>query len=114
AAAAQQSVEAAGRVMAKGVHFTAFAEGTRSRDGRMLPFKKGPFFLAMATGAPVVPVSIHGTESFLRKGSMRIHPGTAEVIFHQAIDPGSFTTREELMAAVRTAIASGLPEWMRT
>jgi len=114
AADAQKSVEAAGRVLAKGVHFTAFAEGTRSRDGRMLPFKKGPFFLAMATGAPVVPVSIHGTEGFLRKGSLRICPGTAEIVFHPAIDPASFATREELMATVRTAIASGLPEWMRT
>ncbi len=114
AADAQKSVEAAGRALAKGVHFTAFAEGTRSRDGRMLPFKKGPFYLAMATGAPVVPVSIHGTEGFLRKGSLRIYPGTAEVIFHPAVEPASFATREELMQTVRAMIASGLPEWMRT
>jgi 1-acyl-sn-glycerol-3-phosphate acyltransferase len=80
----------------------------------MLPFKKGPFFLAMASGAPIIPVSIYGTESFLRKGSLRMHPGTAEIIFHPPINPGDFSTREELMQAVRDAIASGLPEWMRT
>ena len=102
------------RVLAKGVHITTFVEGTRSPDGRMLPFKKGPFFLAMAAGAPCIPVSIHGTETILRKGSLRIHPGTAHVIFHPPIDPADFATRDDLMQAVRAAIASGLPEWMRT
>jgi 1-acyl-sn-glycerol-3-phosphate acyltransferase len=111
---AQQSVEAASRVLAKGVHMTTFVEGTRSPDGRMLPFKKGPFFLAMSSGAPCIPVSISGTESIQRKGSLRIHPGMAHVIFHSPIDPAAFATREELMQAVRVAIASGLPEWMRT
>ena len=111
---AQQSVEAASRVLAKGVHMTTFVEGTRSPDGRMLPFKKGPFFLAMGSGAPCIPVSISGTETIQAKGSLRIHPGTAHVVFHPPIDPTAFATREELMQAVRTAIASGLPEWMRT
>jgi 1-acyl-sn-glycerol-3-phosphate acyltransferase len=112
-AAAQESVTAARRVLAKGVHMTTFVEGTRSPDGRMLPFKKGPFFLAMGSGAPCIPVSIHGTESILGKGSLRMHPGMAHVVFHPPIDPAGFATREELMQAVRVAIASGLPEWMR-
>jgi hypothetical protein len=43
-----------------------------------------------------------------------MHPGTAQVIFHPPIDPAAFATREELTQAVRTAIASGLPDWMRT
>ncbi len=77
-------------MLAKGVHITTFVEGTRSPDGRMLPFKKGPFFLAMAAGAPCVPVSIHGTETILRKGSLRMHPGTAHVTFHPPIDPAAF------------------------
>jgi 1-acyl-sn-glycerol-3-phosphate acyltransferase len=110
---AQNSVEAARRVLAKGVHMTTFVEGTRSPDGRMLPFKKGPFFLAMLSGAPCIPVSISGTETILGKGSMRIKPGVARIVFHPPIDPAGFATREELMRAVRAAIASGLPEWMR-
>ncbi|MGO8757055.1 MAG: lysophospholipid acyltransferase family protein [Terracidiphilus sp.] len=110
---AQRSVEAAQRVLAKGVHITTFVEGTRSPDGRMLPFKKGPFYLAMNAGAPCIPVSIYGTETILRKGSLRIHPGDANVIFHEPIDPTKFASRDELMLAVRVAIASGLPEWMR-
>jgi len=111
---AQRSVAEAQRVLAKGIHITTFVEGTRSPDGRMLLFKKGPFFLAMAAGAPCIPVSIYGTEAILRKGSQRIHPGQAHVIFHDPVEPAVFATRDELMRAVRVAIASGLPEWMRT
>jgi 1-acyl-sn-glycerol-3-phosphate acyltransferase len=79
----------------------------------MLPFKKGPFYLAMQAGAPCIPVSIYGTETMMAKGSMRIHPGTAHIIFHSPVHPSDFSTREELLQAVRTAIAAGLPEWMR-
>lgn len=111
---AQESVAEARRVLAKGVHITAFVEGTRSTDGRMLPFKKGPFYLALEAGAPCVPVSIWGTEKMMSKGSVLIRPGTAHVIFHAPLNPADFETREDLMAAVRTAIASALPEWMRT
>ena len=113
-AEAQLAVGEAQRVLASGLHITTFVEGMRSPDGRMLPFKKGPFFLAKASGAPCIPVSIYGTETMLRKGSQRIHPGVAHVIFHDPVDPAAFATREELTQAVRAAIASGLPEWMRT
>ena len=111
---AQESIASARRVLGKGVHITTFVEGTRSKDGRLLPFKKGPFYLAKETGAPCIPVSIWGTEKMMSKGSLRIHPGIAHVIFHAPINPGDFTTREDLLDAVRVAIASGLPEWMRT
>jgi 1-acyl-sn-glycerol-3-phosphate acyltransferase len=111
---AQVSIADARRVLAMGVHITTFVEGTRSRDGRMLPFKKGPFYLAKETGAPCIPVSIWGTETMMSKGSARIHPGTAHITFHAPLNPADFETREDLMAAVRAAIASGLPEWMRT
>jgi 1-acyl-sn-glycerol-3-phosphate acyltransferase len=110
---AQEGVASARRVLEKGIHLTTFVEGTRSPDGRMLPFKKGPFYLAMETGAPCVPVSIHGTETMMAKGSLRIRPGTAHIAFHAPLQPRDFATREDLMGAVREAIASGLPEWMR-
>ena len=110
---AQESIAAARRVLAKGVHITTFVEGTRSKDGRLLPFKKGPFYLAMETGAPCIPVSIWGTETMMSKGSLRIRPGIAHITFHAPINPGDYETREDLMTAVREAIASGLPEWMR-
>lgn len=112
-AGAQESVAAARRVLEKGIHITTFVEGTRSLDGRLLPFKKGPFYLAMQTGAPCIPISLYGTETLMSKGSVRVKPGTAHLVFHAPIDPRSFETREDLMQAVRNAIASGLPEWMR-
>jgi 1-acyl-sn-glycerol-3-phosphate acyltransferase len=114
AADAKESVAVAQRVLAKGVHITTFVEGTRSPDGRMLPFKKGPFYLAMQTGAPCIPVSIWGTETMMAKGSLRIRPGTAHIAFHAPLYPSNFATREDLLEAVRTAIASSLPEWMRS
>lgn len=110
---ARQAVAEAQRVLAGGLHITVFVEGRRSLDGRMLPFKKGPFYLAKDSGAPVVPVSIHGTEEVIPWGSSRIHPGTAHVVFHPPIDPAAYATRNELSEAVRAAIADGLPEWMR-
>ena len=110
---AQESVNAAQRLLEKGVHITTFVEGTRSRDGRLLPFKKGPFYLAMQAGAPCIPVSIYGTETLMSKGSFGIKPGTAHFVFHAPLYPRDFVTREDLMEAVHAAIASGLPEWMR-
>lgn len=111
---AVESVDAAARVLASGVHVLSFVEGTRSRTGRLQPFKKGPFFLAMSSGVPVIPVSIYGTEAMMRKGSLKIYPGTAHVVFHPQLQPRDYASREDLMAAVRESIASGLPEWMRT
>jgi len=114
AAIAQQSVNAAHRLIDKGVHITTFVEGKRSQDGRLLPFKKGPFYLAMQTGAPCIPVSIYGTEALMSKGSFGIKPGTVHFVFHAPIYPRDFETREDLMEAVRASIAAGLPEWMRS
>jgi 1-acyl-sn-glycerol-3-phosphate acyltransferase len=114
AASAQESVAAATRLVKKGVHIMTFVEGTRSKDGRMLPFKKGPFYLAFESGALCIPVSIYGTETLMAKGSFAIKPGKANLLFHPPIDPRDFATREDLLHAVRESIASGLPEWMRT
>jgi 1-acyl-sn-glycerol-3-phosphate acyltransferase len=111
---AKLSVENGRRVLESGLHVTTFVEGTRSRDGRLLPFKKGPFYLAMETGTPVVPISIWGTESMMKKGSMRITPGTAHVAFNAPLWPRDYATREELMDAVRRSMAASLPEWMRS
>lgn len=110
---AVESMHVAARVLASGVHVLSFAEGTRSRDGRLQPFKKGPFYLAMHAGSPIIPVSIAGTEGMMKKGSFRISPGTAHVVFHAPLLPHDYATREELMLAVRNAIARGLPAWMR-
>jgi 1-acyl-sn-glycerol-3-phosphate acyltransferase len=113
AASARESVAAATRVIEHGVHIMTFVEGTRSMDGRLLPFKKGPFYLAFESGAPCIPVSIYGTEQLMAKGSFAIKRGSAHIVFHPPVYPRDFATREELLQAVRSSIASGLPEWMR-
>jgi 1-acyl-sn-glycerol-3-phosphate acyltransferase len=109
---ARESVQAANKVLASGVNISTFPEGTRSRTGRLLPFKKGPFYLAMESGAPIIPISIWGSEHMMTKGSLRIIPGTAHLTFHPAVYPRQFATREQLAAAVRDAITSALPQSM--
>jgi 1-acyl-sn-glycerol-3-phosphate acyltransferase len=109
---ARESVQAASKVLASGVNVSTFPEGTRSRTGRLLPFKKGAFYLAMESGAPVIPVSIWGSEQMMTKGSLRIKPGTAHLTFHPPVYPQQFATREQLTTAVRAAITAGLPQWM--
>jgi len=111
--AAQASVAAAVKALGKGLNIMVYPEGTRSRDGRLQAFKKGPFYLAMETQAPVVPIAISGTESMMRKGSVAITPGVARVRMLPAIEPAQFDTREDLLRAVRSAIAEALPEEMR-
>ena len=107
--AAQASVLAAGEALRSGLNILVFPEGTRSKDGRLLTFKKGPFFLAMENGAPVVPVAVSGTERMMHKGSVAIAPGVARVQVLPPIEPSEFETREELLRAVREAIAEALP-----
>jgi 1-acyl-sn-glycerol-3-phosphate acyltransferase len=105
---AMASSAAAQRALEQGSCLVIFPEGTRSRDGSLLPFKKGPFFLAMESGAPVVPVSIEGTTRLLPKGSVSLKSGTVTITFHAPIHPSAYASKEELMEAVRGAIASGL------
>lgn len=110
---AQASVKAAAEALGSGLHIMVFPEGTRSKDGRLSAFKKGPFFLAQQTLAPIVPIALSGTQTMMRKGSLAITPGAARVRMLPAIEPASFATREETLRAVRQAIAEALPEEMK-
>ncbi len=111
--AAQKTVGAAAEALSSGLHILVFPEGTRSRDARLATFKKGPFFLAQQTGAPIVPIAIAGTEHMMRKGSIAIEPGRATVQLLPAIEPANYTSREALMAAVHASIANALPAHMK-
>lgn len=103
------AVKAAGEVIRQGINMTIYVEGKRSFDGKMLPLKKGPFYLAMECGVPVVPVTIVGSHHLMPKARFRISPGTVKVVFHDPIEPRDFVSRECLMEKVRSTINQALP-----
>ena len=103
------AVRAAAEVIRQGVNMTIYVEGKRSFDGKLLPFKKGPFYLAMECGVPVVPVTIIGTHDVMPKKQFRIHPGRVRVVFHEPIEPKDFGSREQLMKRVWETINASLP-----
>jgi 1-acyl-sn-glycerol-3-phosphate acyltransferase len=81
-----------------------FPEGTRSRDGRLGEFKKGPFHLAAEAGVPVVPVAIQGTRELMPQGSLRIYSGDVRVRFGPPIPVTPDTTPATLAPQVRAAL----------
>lgn len=108
-----EAVRTAKVVVEQGINMTIYVEGKRSFDGKLLPFKKGPFYLAMECGVPIVPMTILGTHYAMPKGRFAIKPGLVKVIFHPPIPPEDFGSRESLMERVRAVIESGLPEEFR-
>ncbi|PKN47931.1 MAG: 1-acyl-sn-glycerol-3-phosphate acyltransferase [Deltaproteobacteria bacterium HGW-Deltaproteobacteria-17] len=107
---AMQSIEQAAQMVRDGKNLLVFPEGTRSGRPRMGPFKKGVFHLALAAGAPIVPVSIAHSWKIMPRGSLKLNPVSVQVRFHPAIDTTAYDTQTmpELMERVRAALASGL------
>lgn len=105
-----KSLKNAARKIKSGVSVLIFPEGTRSRDGKIRPFKKGGFIMAIDSGAPIVPIVISGTRSIMTKGSIKINPGKVSVVVHQPIQTSVYTreTKEALMERVRRIIRDGL------
>jgi len=105
------AVDRAAKTLASGRSFIIFPEGTRSRTGELLPFKKGGFVMALQAQVPVVPVAVSGSSAALRRGSMIIRAATIRVEFAPPIPTTGmdFTDRATLVLAVREAIESRLP-----
>ncbi len=103
------AVREASKVLQQGISMSIFVEGKRSFDGKLLPFKKGPFYLAIQNNVPVVPVTIVGAHHVMPKRRFAIKPGTVHIIFHDPIEPKDFGSRDELMEKVREVIDTGLP-----
>ncbi|MGV3623074.1 MAG: lysophospholipid acyltransferase family protein [Archangium sp.] len=97
---ALKSLEEAGERIRGGISIVMFAEGTRSEDRRILPFKKGPFALALHAKVPVVPVAIEGSALVMPKNSWNIKPGVVKVSIGKPIDVNQFG--EDRMALIRT------------
>ena len=103
---AARSIREGIRRLPPGVSVLFFAEGTRSPDGAIQPFKKGGFTTAVESGFPILPVTVNGSRKILPKGSLAFTPGSIEVVVGDPIDTHGVThdTIGDLMAAARSRI----------
>jgi 1-acyl-sn-glycerol-3-phosphate acyltransferase len=102
------AIERAAAALREGNSFLIFPEGTRSRTGELLPFKKGGFIMALQGQAPIVPVAISGARDAMHKGSLIIHPIRIFVTFGQPIETAGLglEDRDALILRARNAVAS--------
>ena len=103
-ARAVAALQQAGRIVRGGTSLIVFPEGTRSRDGRVQPFKKGPFVVAMEAGVPVVPVAIAGAAALNPKGLLSVRPGPVRVAVGAPLTPADFPDKSALLGEVRHRI----------
>jgi 1-acyl-sn-glycerol-3-phosphate acyltransferase len=106
-ARALASLEQAGRRIRSGATILAYPEGTRSPDGRIMPFKKGPFVLALNAGVPIVPVAIEGSGKVSGKtGVWKLRPAQVRMKVGQPIDIAAYGAddRDKLLHDVRAAV----------
>ena len=110
--AAVESARIATEKLRQGKSYAIYPEGTRSRDGRLLPFKKGAFMMAIEAGVPVVPISISGSTKIMPKGEIKIFPSTIYITVHEPISTAGYTRENiaELMRTTRAKIVSALSE----
>lgn len=101
---ALRSLQEAARRIREGQCVTAFPEGTRTRTGDVLPFKKGVFLLAREAGVPLVPLGILGGGAILPPGTWRVAPGGYTIRVGRPIDPSAFADPGALRDAARAAI----------
>jgi len=103
-----ESINRGMKRLPKGTCIMVFAEGTRSPDGKIHPFKKGGFVLAIDYGLPILPITINGSRKVLPKGSVVFTSGEIEVIVGDPIDTKDYTRESlpELMERTRQVIVS--------
>ena len=106
-----ETVQAATERIRSGVSFGVFAEGTRALPGKLLPFKKGAFYMAVEAGVPIVPVAIKNTDRLMGKGTGEARPGTIEMVLLPPLKTNGLSTDEDverLIEKVHTCISEEL------
>lgn len=109
ASGGKRSIDEASRMMKeKDYSFLIFPEGTRSRTGRLQPFKRGGFFLAVGAQRPIIPITIRGTFELMPKGRLFPRRGQIGIIFHPPVETSGRTVDDipALLEEVRRAISS--------
>jgi 1-acyl-sn-glycerol-3-phosphate acyltransferase len=106
------AIERAAAALREGASFMIYPEGTRSRTGELLPFKKGGFIMAIKAGAPVVPVAIDGARAAMKKGSPVIWPVTVRLRFGPSVETAGMTMddRDDLVEEVRGRVQTMLKD----
>jgi len=92
---AYRSMLRAAEVVRQGTSVIIFPEGTRSPDGKLQPFKKGVFLIALKSQAPILPITIQGTSRIMRKGDWRAHPGEVKIQIDPPIDTAGTPNEKE-------------------
>lgn len=105
---ARESIRIAAQRVRNGASLVVFPEGTRSANGELLPFKKGPFYLIQAAQVPALPMAIIGTTHVLKKNGVLVRPADVEVRVGEPLycEGSSAQARETLCRQVREAIGS--------
>lgn len=106
------AIDRAAEALREGNSFLIFPEGTRSRSGQLLPFKKGGFIMALKAQVPIVPVAITGTRAAMRTGSFVIQPVTVVVRFGPPVETAGMVMdeRDALASTVRARVQQLLAE----
>ncbi len=104
------SLETAARTIRNGTSVMIFPEGTRSRDGSLLPFKKGGFVLAVDAGVPIVPVILKGTGDIMPKGKIMVRSTSVTMQILEPVETAGYTrkTKDDLLARIRSILSDHL------
>jgi 1-acyl-sn-glycerol-3-phosphate acyltransferase len=110
--AAVESARLATENLRRGKSYVVYPEGTRSKDGRLLPFKKGAFMMAIDAGVPIVPITISGATRIMPKAQIKVFPSTVHITIHEPISTEGYSRENvsELVQETRAKIFSALGE----
>lgn len=112
---AMKGLEVAAEKINKGISIATFPEGTRSRDGKILPFKQGMFHIAIQTGVPIVPITIIGSDKIMPKGSLKVSRGEIIMVIDKPVEAGDYTieSRAALIEKVREIIVANHEKYQK-